>query len=181
METEQDDRSEILKEPFRFKKILVPLDGSECAEMALESAMAIAQAMASELVLFRVAQPIPRTHALMEMPDVYNEVVAAAYREAEDYLRDLRARLPDDTLRVSIEHEPADVGVARQILTYCADKGIDLIVMSSHGYSGVRRWTHGSIAEKVLRGACCATLIVRCLADFQPASEPFDSEADAAD
>jgi nucleotide-binding universal stress UspA family protein len=168
------------KQSFRFERILVPLDGSECAEMALEPAMAIAQAMAAEIVLFRVAQPIPRTRALMEMPDVYNEVVAAAYREAEDYLRDLRTRLPYDTLRISLEHEPVEEGVARQILSYADANGIDLIVMSSHGYSGVKRWTHGSVAEKVLRGACCATLIIRCLSD-RVASEPSNERAIAAD
>jgi nucleotide-binding universal stress UspA family protein len=65
---------------YRFEKILVPLDGSEFAEMALEPAVAIARAMGSQLVLFRVAQPIPRTRALAEMPDVYNDVVAATFR-----------------------------------------------------------------------------------------------------
>jgi nucleotide-binding universal stress UspA family protein len=144
---------------FQFKRILVPLDGSEFAEIALEPALGIAEAMASELVLFRVAEPIPRTRALREMPDVYNEVVAAAYREAEDYLSDLRARLPYD--KISIEHRPAEEGVARQIIDYGIQSGVDLIVMSSHGYTGVSRWTRGSVAEKVLQGACCATLIIR--------------------
>jgi nucleotide-binding universal stress UspA family protein len=144
---------------FQFKKILVPLDGSEFAETAVEPALAVARAMAAELVLFRVAEPIPRTRALREMPDVYNEVVAAAYREAEDYLSGLRAQLPYD--KILIEHRPAEEGVARQIVDYGVENGVDLIVMSSHGYTGVSRWTHGSVAEKVLHGACCATLIIR--------------------
>jgi nucleotide-binding universal stress UspA family protein len=154
---------------FAFRTILVPLDGSACAEAALGPALAIARAMHAEVVLFRVAQPIPRTQALMAMPDVYDEVVAAAYREAEGYLVELRSRLDHD--RVRIEHEPVETGVARQILAFCASGGVDLIVMSSHGYSGVRRWAHGSIAEKVLRGACCATLVVPCLATA-PEVEP---------
>ena len=144
---------------FQFKKILVPLDGSEFAEMALEPALAIAESMAAEVVLFRVAQPIPRTHALVEMPDVYDEVVAAAYREAEDYLNDLRAQLPYDN--VTIEHRPAD-GVAQQILDFVNESGVDLIVMSSHGRTGVARWVHGSVAEKLLTGSFCATLVIRC-------------------
>ena len=84
---------------FRFKKLLVPLDGSEFAESALDPALAIASAMEAELVLFRVAEPIPRTRALAEMPDVYNDVVAASYREAEDYLAGLRDRLAYDKWR----------------------------------------------------------------------------------
>ena len=152
--------------PYHFARILVPLDGSACAESALPPALAIARAMEAELVLFRVAQPIPRTRALIEMADVYNEVVAAAYREAESYLEDLKARLP--YTRITIEHEPVETGVARQILDYCTSHGVDLIVLSSHGYSGVRRWTHGSVAEKLMNGACCATLIIRCLPGPDP-------------
>jgi|MudIll2142460700_1097286.scaffolds.fasta_scaffold344230_2 nucleotide-binding universal stress UspA family protein len=147
--------------PFVFRKILVPLDGSPCAESALGPAIAIAEPMKAEVVLFRVAQPIPRTRALIEMPDVYNEVVAAAYREAGDYLTGLASTLPYD--RISADHEPVETGVARQILDYSADHDVDLIVMSSHGFTGVRRWAHGSIAEKVLDGCGCATLVVRCL------------------
>ncbi len=144
---------------FRFKKLLVPLDGSEFAESALEPALAIARGMEAELVLFRVAQPIPRTRALAEMPDVYNDVVAATYREAEDYLTGLQARLDYD--RITIEHRSAEDGVARQILDYAAAGGADLVVMSSHGRTGVERWVHGSVTEKVLRGCACATLVVR--------------------
>jgi nucleotide-binding universal stress UspA family protein len=145
---------------FQFKRILVPLDGSEFAEMALEPALAIAQAMESEVVLFRVAQPIPRTQKLAEMPDVYNDVVAATFREAEDYLREMQSKFPYE--RITIEHRAAEGGVARQILDYARDAGVDLIVMSSHGRTGVERWVHGSVTEKVLTGCRCATLVVSC-------------------
>jgi nucleotide-binding universal stress UspA family protein len=144
---------------FQFHKVLVPLDGSEFAETALEPALAVAKAMQAELVLFRVAQPIPRTRALREMPDVYNEVVAAAYREAEDYLSDVRGQLSYD--KTAIEHRPATEGVARQIVDFATENGVDLIVMSSHGYTGVSRWTRGGTAEKVLQGAPCATMTIR--------------------
>ena len=144
---------------FRFGKIMVPLDGSDLSELAVGPALAIAQAMESELVLFRVAEPIPRTRALVEMPDVYNEVVAAAQWEAEDYLTRLDANLSYD--RIITEHRGAEEGVARQILDFADESGVDLIVMSSHGRSGVDRWVHGSVAEKVLRNCGCNTLIMR--------------------
>jgi nucleotide-binding universal stress UspA family protein len=153
---------------FQFKKILVPLDGSEFAESALEPALAIAKAMGAEVVLFRVAQPIPRTRALAEMPDVYNDVVAATYREAEDYLQELHGQLPYE--RISIQYKPASDTVADLILDYATDNGMDLIVMSSHGHSGLKRWVHGSVAEKVLRGAPCATLVIRGQQCSQPGS-----------
>lgn len=144
---------------FRFRKIMVPLDGSDLSELAVGPALAIAQAMESELVLFRVAEPIPRTRALAEMPDVYNEVVAAAQWEAEDYLKKVGASLAYD--RIVLEYRSAEEGVARQILDFAAESGVDLIVMSSHGRTGVDRWVHGSVAEKVLRNCGCNTLIIR--------------------
>ena len=144
---------------LKFERILVPLDGSEFAEDALDPALAIARAMGAEIVLFRVAQRIPRTEKLAEMPDVYNDVVAATYREAEDYLKDLQEKLAPE--QVSIEYRPASGGVARQILDYAAGHDIDLIILSSHGRTGVDRWVHGSVAQKVLDNCSCSTLVVR--------------------
>jgi nucleotide-binding universal stress UspA family protein len=144
---------------FKFKRILVPLDGSEFAEAALDPALAIAQSMGAEVVLFRVAQPIPRTEKLAEMPDVYNDVVAATYREAEEYLQNLQEKLASD--QISIEFRPASGGIAGQILDYAAEHDIDLVVLSSHGRSGVDRWVHGSVAQKLLSNCSCSTLVVR--------------------
>lgn len=155
--------------PFRFSRILVPLDGSECAECALAPAVSIARAMDAELVLFRVEDPIPRTRTLLSLPDVYGEVVAAAYREAGEYLADVKARLAYG--RIITVHEPDEAGAAHQILEYSATQGIDLIVFSSHGYSGVKRWTHGAVADKIVDGAWSATLMIRCHQD-----EPEENE-----
>jgi nucleotide-binding universal stress UspA family protein len=115
--------------------------------------------MAAEVVLFRVAQRIPRTQKLAEMPDVYNDVVAATYREAEEYLEGLRGTLAYE--RISIEYRPAFEGIARQILDYAAEQDVDLIVLSSHGRTGVDRFIHGNVAQKILTGCTCSTLIVR--------------------
>jgi len=144
---------------YKFKRILVPLDGSEFAEVALDPALAIAESMGAEVVLFRVAQPVPRTQKLAEMPDVYNDVVAATYREAQEYLEALQSRLPYE--QIEIEYRPAAEGVARQILDFAADRGVDLIVLSSHGRTGVDRWIHGNVAYKLLTGCTCSTLVVR--------------------
>jgi nucleotide-binding universal stress UspA family protein len=155
---------------FKFTRILVPLDGSEFAEAALGPALSIAEPMEAEIVLFRVAQPIPRTQALADMPDVYADIVAAAYREAGVYLQQVQARLGYP--HVSIEHRDGEGGVARQILDFAGESGVDLVVMSSHGRTGVRRWMYGSVAEKILHGCGCSTLIVRCWEDGEvPSSQ----------
>jgi nucleotide-binding universal stress UspA family protein len=144
---------------YKFKRIMIPLDGSELAEDAVDPALAIAESMGAEVVLFRVAQRVPRTQKLAEMPDVYNDVVAATYREAEEYLKDLRGKLAYE--RISIEHRPASGGIARQILDFAAGHDVDLIVLSSHGRTGVDRWIHGNVAQKILTGCTCSTLVVR--------------------
>lgn len=144
---------------YKFGRIMVPLDGSELAESALGPALAIAKPMAAEVVLFRVAQRIPRTEKLAEMPDVYDDVVAATYREAREYLERIQETVAYD--KVSIEYRPASDGIARQILSFAASEHIDLIVMSSHGRTGVDRWVHGSVAHKVVTGCTCSTLIYR--------------------
>lgn len=144
---------------FCFKNILVPLDGSEFAEAALEPALAIAISMNARILLFRVAQHIPRTKALAQMPDVYNDVVEASHWEAEEYLNQIRDRLDYD--QITVQYRPATDSVASLILDYAAENNIDLIVISSHGRTGAQRWMYGSVAEKILNAACCATLIIR--------------------
>ena len=95
---------------FRFRKIMVPLDGSAFAESALEPALAIAKAMDADVILYRVAQPIPRMPPLAGMPKVYNEVVDTVYREAGDYLQTIRSHLDCD--KVITKYEPASLTVA---------------------------------------------------------------------
>jgi nucleotide-binding universal stress UspA family protein len=148
---------------------MVPLDGSELAEVALDPALAIAQSMGSELVLFRVAQRIPRTQKLAEMPDVYDDVVAATYREAREYLEAVQEKVAYD--KTTIEYRPASEGIARQILAYAASEQVDLIIMSSHGRTGVDRWVHGSVTRKVLTGCTCSTLVIRGQQPEQPQDE----------
>jgi nucleotide-binding universal stress UspA family protein len=144
---------------FSYGRILVPLDGSEFAERALPPALAIAEGMAAELVLCRVAVPVPRTRELTKTPGLYNDLVTAAYREASLYLENLRGKLGYD--RLSVVAKPGLGGVARQIVDHASENSVDLIVMSSHGVSGVSRWVRGSVAEKVLSGATCSILVVR--------------------
>jgi nucleotide-binding universal stress UspA family protein len=150
---------------FSYARILVPLDGSEFAERALPPALAIAEVMEAELVLCRVAVPVPRTRELIKAPRLYNELVTAAYREASLYLESLGSKLSYG--RLSVVAKSGEGGVARQIVDHAAENDVDLIVMSSHGLSGVSRWVRGSVAEKVLSGATCSTLVVRVQPDLQ--------------
>ena len=147
-----------------FNKVIVPLDGSELAERALPSALQLGARHEAEVVLLRVSVPekvlVPDTHVAggygLLWPDQSLEQSRA---EAEEYLRALsRARVsPGQPVRLEV----VEGSVAEEILEAAAREHADLIVMSSHGYSGVTRWVLGSIAEKVLPAAPCPVLVLR--------------------
>ncbi len=149
---------------FQNHKILVPLDGSELAESALDPAMAIAAAVKSDLLMLRVVAgrgPLPETIDLAgdDVAAALSEADAQERAEAEAYLQ--RVYAARDNQHLFFDVQSTDGDVADAIVSYADSQNVDLIVISSHGRSGVGRWLHGSVAEKVLRGANCATLIIR--------------------
>lgn len=139
---------------FHYNHILVPLDGSELAEEALQPALSMAQLMQANLTLIRVIPP-----PIRETGDQYTPVATDILLEkAGNYLLSVRERLTAVYSRISIKI--ATGPVAETLVGYAGEQGVDLIVISSHGRSGVSRWVFGSVAEKVVRGAPCAVLVV---------------------
>jgi len=144
-----------------FRKILVPLDGSELAERALQPALTLARPDGGELILMRVplmeriAMPAPEGHGLL-WPDQSFE---QSQKESTEYLATVQKtyQQPSFTLRTLI----VDGDVASSIVDTAAAEKVDLIVISTHGYSGLTRWMLGSVTERVLRGATCPVLVVR--------------------
>ncbi len=157
-------RAHVEVEMFQNRKILVPLDGSELAERALDPAFALARAVDSDVVLLRVVagrEPLPES-----MTPIGDQVEAALgvadmqeRAEAEAYLQRVFAGHDNQHLFFDVQTTSGDV--ADSIIAYADSQNVDLIVISSHGRSGIGRWLHGSVAEKVLRGANCATVIIR--------------------
>lgn len=143
-----------------FKKILVPLDGSPLAEQALDKALSIAKASDAELCLARVVVPLEVVAPFVEVQHVYDDAIHRQREEAQVYLNEVAERLQAH-LDKPIQCEARLGMVAETILDCAQEHGVDLIVMCSHGRTGFSRWVYGSIAEKVLRGAHCDTLIVR--------------------
>lgn len=146
-------------ELFKHRRILVPLDGSSLAEYALEAAVAIAGAMEAELILIRITTPIHLGLETAPMEQAFDNIEAVERSQAEVYLKTVATSLSEHGVPIKLETMSGPV--AESIIDYAASHGVDLIAMSSHGRSGISRWVYGSVAEKVLRGASCATLIVR--------------------
>ena len=141
-------------------QILVPLDGSSLAEQALSCAMTLAQGLSAQLVLFRAIWIPPDVLEMLDDSTVEpNSVVAQLEAEANHYLAALVEQLREVGMhaRHAVQRGPA----AEAILDYAGQSDIDQIVMATHGYSGIKRWTHGSIAERVLQAARVPLLLVR--------------------
>jgi nucleotide-binding universal stress UspA family protein len=126
-----------------WKKILVPLDGSDLAELALPCAEELANAFKSEVILLHVSEPSEEHYR--HMHQLYVEEVAQRLRER------VRKVIP-----VVVTGKPAD-----EIISYAEKNDIGLVIITSHGRSGIMSWATGSIASKLLQGIEQPLLLVR--------------------
>jgi len=148
-----------------YKKILVPLDGSELAECVLPHVEGLAVCPGgAEVILVSVTERVAGFRVI-EDPNqptggrLIPEAVGKKERAARRYLDRIAKPLAKKGIKVLTEvllGKPAD-----EIVLFATEEGCDLIVMASHGRSGPSRWTHGSVAEKVFRSNCAPVLMVR--------------------
>jgi nucleotide-binding universal stress UspA family protein len=143
-----------------FKHILIPLDGSKLAESALPDAFALAQLSQAEVTLLQVLPPIEHVVKINPNHPIYLDELWTSQRiEAKEYLKSVCRRMGYNPMTVKLEVEMG--AVAETIIDYAHSHPIDLIVMATHGRSGLQRWVYGSVADKVLRGADLPVLLVR--------------------
>jgi nucleotide-binding universal stress UspA family protein len=142
-----------------YRKILVPLDGSALAECSLEHVRAIATGChVAQVVLLRVVETIENAAAFGLTGDNFLEQAKQRLSEAREYLAKLSDKLKTEGLTIDTA---AIKGSAADALLDCAkDNGVDLIIMSTHGHSGVSRWAFGSVADRVIRHAAVPVLTV---------------------
>ncbi len=139
-----------------FKKILVTLDGSSFAEEALPYARELAGCGDATLVLARVDEPYEPPPGVFVPATSIPEVIRLS---AGEYLEQLASRLKLAGLKV--ESAVLDGKVADSLLKFAKSEGVDLIVMSTHGRTGLSRLLMGSVAEQIVHGAHCPVLLVR--------------------
>jgi nucleotide-binding universal stress UspA family protein len=143
-----------------FKHILVPLDGSKLAESALPDAFALARLSQAQVTLLQVLPPVEHVVNIDPNHPIYVDEQWASQRiEAREYLKSVCRRMGYNPMTVQLEVEMG--AVAETIIDYAHSRPIDLIVMATHGRSGLQRWVYGSVADKVLRGADLPVLLVR--------------------
>lgn len=138
-----------------LKNILIPLDGSELAEKALAYGKFLAKNCQANLTLLQVVPPLIPAAGEQGRVDLVQQEQAA-----QAYLGQLQEQCRAEGVSSQVE-VLAGGPVAEMIIEWAGDHQIDLIVMSSHGYSGNERWVYGSVANKVLQGGACPIFLVR--------------------
>jgi nucleotide-binding universal stress UspA family protein len=149
-----------------YRKILVPLDGSELAECVIPHVMNIAKGCGvSEVILFRVCEPpviladYPE-NLLPKWEDHVRQETAYVQQQCRLYLDGTEKRFKEAGLNVTTESglgNPAEL-----IVDYAVQNQVDLIIMASHGRSGIMRWAYGSTADKILRSSPMPVMIIKC-------------------
>jgi nucleotide-binding universal stress UspA family protein len=156
-----------------FRTILVPLDGSTLAEQALGPACRIAEKFGSALLLLRVVSQDRSTSTLpLLAPRLSSDAPAPAPRpvmdEAEAYLTGLALPSSIRSVRTQVL-----AGAPPELIVATAEASdVDLIVMSTHGRTGLVRLLYGSVAEAVLRGASVPVLLVPSRAVTEKIEQP---------
>jgi nucleotide-binding universal stress UspA family protein len=146
-----------------YHKIMVPLDGSELAECVLPHVESMVRGQhATSVSLIRVVEPTYMPQRYSEY-GISEEAIKQAEGEsrasAQDYLEQLAKRL--DYGRAEVPTMVLTGKVAETLADYAAKYEIDLVVISTHGRSGINRWVWGSIADRLLRSICAPVLMVR--------------------
>lgn len=141
-----------------YKKILVPLDGSELAKTALDQAEKLAKTFDAEITLFQVVPFMP----IYGSPELVTPLIVDEKQKevAEKYLANLREELGKKGLR-AVAMVRTGQQVAVEIIDFAKEAGADLIIMCTHGRSGISRWVMGSVALKVLTRAETPILLIR--------------------
>ena len=143
-----------------FQRILVPLDGSELAEHALPIAARLARSSGGSITLLRVVpSPLAFTSQLKESAVPMQEVVDSDLAGAVAYLTRITAS--SVLAGVAATTEVFRGMPAEMILSVARSQQMDIIIMCSHGYTGMTRWALGSVAEKVASHAPVPVLVLR--------------------
>lgn len=141
---------------FKLKRVLVPVDFSDCSKKALAYAVPFAKQFGAEIVIIYVVQPYP---PVPEMTAVdFDAILTQARKGGEGELAKLRESITDDvTIKTVLRVGRPDLEIVR-----AADElNADLILLSTHGRTGLGRVFLGSVAEHVTRYAHCPVLTVR--------------------
>ena len=143
-----------------FKHILVPVDGSSTAQLAVDKAISLARAFGSRVTAIFVIDPYPFTGVGTDFAYGQAEYLSAATAEANAAIKASRAAF--EAAGISAETSVIEANAAwRGVVQSAKTIGADLIVMGSHGRSGLEKLVLGSVTQAVLSHTHLPVLVVR--------------------
>ncbi|MBN1690219.1 MAG: universal stress protein [Dehalococcoidia bacterium] len=144
-----------------YKKIMVPLDGSQIAECVIPHIEAIAGKSSAKVELVTVIEPleIPTRGHIAISDDEIKQIDAEGKKEANKYLD----RVSDRLTKAGVKTDTVILSgnAADRLTRYAVNNDIDLIIMATHGRSGISRLFWGSVAEKILRATEIPVLLIK--------------------
>ena len=145
-----------------YNKILAPVDGSTLSECSLDHVRAVATGCSvPEVVLLRVIEPLS-SYAVSALAQAGGNLIEQAENvnkaEAQAYISEMVKKLNKEG--IAAKGETIYGKAADEILGYAEKNKVDLIIMSTHGKSGISRWAFGSVADRVVRHSRAPVLTV---------------------
>ncbi|MFC1920391.1 universal stress protein [Chloroflexota bacterium] len=138
-----------------YKKMLVPLDGSELAEVVFPYVRELAGRLSIDIVLLLVSSQ--SADAFVPMQKAYMERTAENLKKQ---VGEVQKSLKPVPASVKVQGELATGYAAEEILRYAEENSIDMILMATHGHSGPKRWKIGSVAGKIMSASKVPVLLV---------------------
>ena len=143
-----------------FAKILLPVDGSDTADLALSKAGQLAKSFGSQVVLLSVIEPFPAlTMSEMDLGIAQQQYAQIAQNQADTTLLKAKDALKAQGVDAQ-EMKLEGVSAWRGIVDAADNLGADLIVMGSHGRKGLQKLVLGSVTQKVVSHAARSVLVV---------------------
>lgn len=137
---------------FSLKEILVPVDFTECTDKALSYALPFARQFGASLTLLHVVEPAVGAASEVALVNVCSD------KEAQRKLANMKARVEKQVKCQTVLRKGF---AATEIIDVASERNCDLIILSTHGRTGLDRLISGSTSEKVVRRAGCPILVVR--------------------
>ncbi|BCO07998.1 universal stress protein [Desulfolithobacter dissulfuricans] len=148
---------------MEIKRVLIPIDFSDNAEKIVVAGAYVAGTFKAEVHLVFVVQNFDDYSGFfvppVNLPNLEKELFDSAQERMEAFVRDHEEMIRSRGVP-KIVHKVLAGDVAEELLNYAKSMDCDLIVMGTHGYKGLERILFGSIADKVVKNACCPVMTI---------------------
>ena len=158
-----------------FQHILIPLDGSPRAETPLEYGIGLAKEFGGRITLLQAVTLVPDQWGWGHTERMRAQQMTAAQEYLETCAQTVRAS------GVNVQSVVLPGEASKAILNFTVEKGVDAIVMNSHGLGGLAGYVFGSVAEKVVKAAACPVLVLHERPSREELEEQQEREAASFD